>query len=64
MRPPQAKWSRLTQDDLAATHDQAELVAKVEARDSLLHWVAVRDVELWAKAASRKYASSRPREET
>jgi hypothetical protein len=54
MRAAQAKWSRLTQDDLAAIHDQAELVAKVEERYSLPHWVAVQDVELWAKATSRK----------
>ena len=54
MRAAQAKWSRLTQDDLAAIHDQAELVAKVEERYSLPHWVAVQDVELWANETLRK----------
>ncbi len=54
MRAAQAKWSRLTQDDLSAIHDEAELVAKVEERYSLPHWLAVQDVELWVKATARK----------
>jgi hypothetical protein len=53
MRAAQAKWSRLTQDDLSAIHNEEELVAKVEQRYSLPHWVAVQDVELWARATAR-----------
>ena len=53
-RAAQAKWSRLTQDDLSAIHDQDELVAKIEERYSLPHWVAVQDVEHWVKATARK----------
>ena len=54
MRAAQAKWSRLTQEDLSSIHDEAELVAKVEERYSLPHWLAVQDVELWVKATARK----------
>ena len=54
MRAAQAKWSRLTQDDLSAIQDEAELVAKIEERYSLPHWIAVQDVELWLKATARK----------
>ena len=54
LRAAQAKWSRLTQDDLSAIRDEAELVAKIEERYSLPHWLAVQDVELWVKATARK----------
>jgi hypothetical protein len=32
MRAAQAKWSRLTQDDLSAIRDKGDLIAKVEER--------------------------------
>ena len=54
MRAAQAKWDRLTQDDLSAIDNEDELVAKIEERYSLPHWVAVQDVELWARATSRR----------
>jgi hypothetical protein len=50
MRAAQAKWSRLTKDDIAAIRQKDDLIAKVEERYSLPHWVAVQDVELWARA--------------
>jgi hypothetical protein len=50
MRAAQAKWSRLTQDDISSIRQKQDLIAKVEERYSLPHWVAVQDVELWAKA--------------
>ena len=53
MRAAQAKWSRLTQDDLSAIREKDDLIAKVEERYSLPHWVAVQDVELWASARFR-----------
>jgi hypothetical protein len=53
MRAAQAKWSRLTPDDLSSIHDEEELVAKIEERYSLPHWVAVQDVQLWVKATAR-----------
>ena len=53
MRAAQAKWSRLTQDDLSSIHNEEDLVAKIEERYSLPHWVAVQDVELWVKATAR-----------
>ena len=53
MQSAQAKWSRLTQDDLSAVRTQADLVAKVEQRYSLPHGVAAQDVELWIKATAR-----------
>ena len=54
MRAAQAKWSRLTHDDLSSIHNEEELTAKVEERYSLPHWLAVQDVELWVKATARK----------
>ncbi len=53
MRAAQAKWSRLTQDDLSAIRHKEDLITKVEERYSLPHWVAVQDVELWASATFR-----------
>lgn len=53
MRAAQAKWSRLTQDDLSSIHNEEELIAKVEERYSLPHWVAVQDVQLWVKATAK-----------
>jgi hypothetical protein len=53
MRAAQAKWSRLTPDDLSSIHDEEQLIAKVEERYSLPHWVAVQDVQLWVKATAR-----------
>ena len=53
MRAAQAKWSRLTQDDISAIRQKDDLIAKVEERYSLPHWVAVHDVELWARATFR-----------
>jgi hypothetical protein len=50
MQAAQAKWSRLTQDDISAIRQKDDLIAKVEERYSLPHWVAVQDVELWARA--------------
>jgi hypothetical protein len=56
MRAAQAKWSRLTQDDLSQIRHKDDLIARVEERYSLPHWVAVQDVELWARATSRGQA--------
>jgi hypothetical protein len=53
MRAAQAKWSRLTQDDLSSIRDEEALVAKIEERYSLPHWVAVQDVQLWIEATAR-----------
>ena len=53
MRAAQAKWSRLTQDDLSSIREKDDLIAKVEERYSLPHSVAVQDVELWARATFR-----------
>jgi hypothetical protein len=53
MRAAQAKWSRLTQDDVSAIREKDDLIAKVEERYSLPHWVAVQDVELWAQQTFR-----------
>jgi hypothetical protein len=52
MRAAQAKWSRLTQEDLSSIQNEQELVAKIEERYSLPHWVAAQDVELWLKATA------------
>ena len=49
MRAAQAKWGRLTQDDISSIRQKDDLIAKVEERYSLPHWVAVQDVELWAR---------------
>ena len=53
MRAAQAKWSRLTQDDLSSISSEQDLVAKIEERYSLPHWVAAQDVEFWLKATAR-----------
>jgi hypothetical protein len=53
MRAAQAKWSRLTEGDLSAIREKDDLIAKVEERYSLPHWVAVQDVELWAQQTFR-----------
>ena len=44
MRAAQAKWSRLTPDDLSSIHDEEDLIDRIEERYSLPHWVAVEDV--------------------
>jgi hypothetical protein len=49
MRAAQAKWSRLTQNDISEIRQKHDLIAKVEERYSLPHGVAVQDVELWAR---------------
>jgi hypothetical protein len=54
MQAAQAKWSRLTRDDLSGIRDKHALIARIEERYSLPHWVAVQDVELWLKAKVRK----------
>lgn len=53
MQSAQAKWSRLTQNDLSVIDTQADFVAKVEQRYSLAHPVAAQDVELWIRATAR-----------
>jgi hypothetical protein len=53
MRAAQAKWSRLTQKDISGIRQKDDLIAKVEERYSLPHWVAVQDVELWARETFR-----------
>lgn len=53
MRAAQAKWSRLTQDDISAIRQKDDLIAKIEERYSLPHGVAVQNVELWARATFR-----------
>ena len=50
LRAAQAKWSRLTPDDLSGIRDRHGLIAMVEKRYSLPHGVAVQDVDLWLKA--------------
>jgi hypothetical protein len=52
MRAAQAKWSRLTQEDLSSIRDEDDLVAKIEERYSLPHRVAVQDVQLWIRATA------------
>ena len=54
MRAAQAKWSRLTENDVSEIRTKDDLIAKVEERYSLPHSVAVQDVELWAKATFRR----------
>ena len=53
MRAAQAKWGRLTPDDLSSIREKDDLIAKVEERYSLPHGVAVQDVELWVRATFR-----------
>ncbi len=53
MRAAQAKWSRLTQEDISSIREKHDLIAKVQERYSRPHWVAVQDVELWARATFR-----------
>jgi len=53
MRAAQAKWSRLTEDDISGIREKGDLIAKVEERYSLPHWVAVQDVELWTQQTFR-----------
>ena len=53
MRAAQAKWSRLTPDDLSGVNDKHALIARIEERYSLPHWLAAQDVELWLKATFR-----------
>ena len=43
----------LTEEDLSAIREKGDLIAKVEERYSLPHWVAVQDVELWAQQTFR-----------
>ena len=49
MREAQAKWSRLTPDDLARARDKHALIAMIEERYSLPHGVAAQNVELWLR---------------
>jgi hypothetical protein len=53
MQAAQAKWSRLTPSELSGIRDKDALIAVIEQRYSLPHWVAVQDVELWLKAKVR-----------
>ena len=53
MTAAQAKWSRLTEDDISGIREKGDLIAKVEERYSLPHWVAVQDVELWTQQTFR-----------
>ena len=53
MRAAQAKWSRLTENDVSEIRTKDDLIAKVEERYSLPHSVAAQDVELWAEATFR-----------
>jgi hypothetical protein len=53
MRAAQAKWSRLTEDDISSIRAKQDLIAKIEERYSLPHWVAAQDVELWSQATFR-----------
>ena len=54
MKAAQAKWSRLTADDLSAVRDKQDLIMRVEERYGLPHWLAAQDVELWAAALARR----------
>ena len=54
MKAAQAKWSRLTADDLSAVRDKQDLIMRVEERYSLPHWLAAQDVELWAAALASR----------
>jgi hypothetical protein len=53
MRAAQAKWSRLSENDLLNIRHKDDLIARIEERYSLPHWVAVQDVELWARETFR-----------
>jgi hypothetical protein len=47
MRAAQAKWSRLTPEDLSGIRNKQDLITSVEQRYSLSHAVATQDVQLW-----------------
>lgn len=47
MRAAQAKWSRLTPDDLSDIHNKQDLITRVEEHYSLSHAVATQEVQLW-----------------
>jgi hypothetical protein len=50
MKAAQAKWSRLTGEDLSGIRNKQDLVMRVEERYGLPHWLAAQDVALWADA--------------
>jgi hypothetical protein len=48
MQIAQATWLRLTAAELSGVRTTSELIERVEARYSLSHEQATRDVEFWA----------------
>ena len=54
MRAAQAKWGRLSEDDLSGIRNKQDLIICVQECYSLPHWQAIQDVELWAKAFAQR----------
>ena len=54
MRAAQAKWARLSVDDLSGIRNKQDLIIRVQERYSLPHWQAIQDVELWAEAFAQR----------
>ena len=54
MRAAQAKWGRLSQDDLTRIRSKHDLITRVQERYSLPHWQAMQDVERWAEAFAQR----------
>jgi hypothetical protein len=53
MGAAQAKWSRLTEDDISSIRAKQGPDREDRRAYSLPHWVAVQDVELWSQATFR-----------
>ena len=54
MRAAQAKWARLSEDDLSGIRNKQDLIMCVQECYSLPHWQAMQDVELWAEAFGQR----------
>ena len=54
MRAAQAKWARLSGDDLSGIRNKQDLIMRVQERYNLPHWQAIQDVELWAEAFAQR----------
>jgi|SoiMethySBSTD1v2_1073268.scaffolds.fasta_scaffold3840476_1 hypothetical protein len=61
MRAAQAKWGRLTPEDLSGIRNKQDLITRVKERYSLSHAVATQDVQLWdANVRGENEAGRRP----
>ena len=54
MRAAQAKWARLSGDDLSGIRNKQDLIMRVQERYKMPHWQAIQDVELWAEAFAQR----------